>query len=1311
VAKSVPCPKCRQPIAVAKGPDGRFPERLACTACGKSFRVQGSSPPPPAAPAPTPAAEPTPAAASLDPWEQPESAAVARVESIDAASSEPDTYGFAQDEFADEGDSWLADAGLDGEDLEAEAPGGLPPRHGKVGSGKSPGSKSKLKSSKPVGSDSTSSLASRRNLLIGGGVGAAALVGIAIWAVIGSGDAAGPAAEGAAAVADVAAQPDGNAAGGKSGQPAVFDQPVAGVAAVPAPPDPHAPKLVEFRWVDTTPLTEDASAPPPAIAEQPASSGRRTPAVAEAPTAPADETPLWQAEPDPRPADAEYTIAADIRFALTSPGEHRGNVDQAHDRRDEPLEIFPTTYSYGTAGQIPPTLASQQGPYLIVPPTWEQVPTGWKLLPKKTGRPIWRDYEYVDHSPGDIPVIDLRTGQPAGNFDFRIPFWLRPALSPDGKTLVGPYHRLPIPDIDIREETEEEKDRRRHLYVWRRDEHEEPLRLDMTGELSSITFADDRTLLVLVEAPARQLEIWNIADGTKTAVVDLPQPLTCPEKPDKSLDPRDLQRFPPETPNVLAASPGGRYAAVASAPGLVLISLADARILGVAPWPNFTGLAVDVMGLEFLPSGTDIVAVYRHNDQSVNTKTRFKQIDLTTGVTKRLHDGTATTRGPLMMSPDGNSYILMSFPEPFNRSLTWGDYDRYRPTLYDLERNLAENTYQPPTILRNPAAGPLLVVRQRLDGRPDAPEEIPVIATMSREAHLAEIEPVLAVDEHGLVKRVRAPVADLSNLQRLESAPPAEWTPLSFQAAPAAAVANLGPVHWPIAWGGGQALSVRGAQGNLSGYPAAAVLGQLVDLSAPQEAPPAPFELLAYGLKPNQSTYGIDLQQKAFLPAGISPAGDRFAIADPDELGRVEVWSTARERQFAFRTSPQPRVRTEWVEFASSERLLTLEEGVLTGWDLAADSARGAFTLDGHYQVPGAFSPDHSLLAISRGKSFDLISPTDGQCLGRCGADGTGTVIDFAFGPDGRRLAVVYEANDSYVPYHLTGKQFDSYAEGRPQNRLVIWDLQTGQGRTFEPNGLEVFNRVVWLGPEHLGLATGGISIVDLKLNRVAVECPAAAKSPDDRLWIAEQREQPPSGESPVAWRLASLTGKRTEEEELAFAADRAVVDPQATPIRFEIDLGDSRLSKQHGAVLLPELQKQGWKIGPGGNTLRVTRTIGDEGREIEFKAGRAMIPQLYYTWRLLDSAGREIAANATVGRFSFDKSRYSIKPDYETRTRTGADFYFDFGSKDPRTAMIEEIEDSGSGLQTPPPFPAIRYFANGKYMALPVKTEMPAAK
>ena len=184
-----------------------------------------------------------------------------------------------------------------------------------------------------------------------------------------------------------------------------------------------------------------------------------------------------------------------------------------------------------------------------------------------------------------------------------------------------------------------------------------------------------------------------------------------------------------------------------------------------------------------------------------------------------------------------------------------------------------------------------------------------------------------------------------------------------------------------------------------------------------------------------------------------------------------------------------------------------------------------------------------------------------------------------------------------------------------------------------------------------------------------------------------------------------TLTDKPVLSEKPFFDPGRTVFDLKQSPIQLEIDVGDAAKAKQYGQVLLTNLQTEGWKIGPSKFVMKVTTHVTESENEIEFLDGqRIRIPLVAYNYSLLDDGGRTLAEGQTLAGFDSSTTRYRTKVDLETRRITG-DNAFDFGDKNPKVAILEEILETGGGITSLPYMPnEPRLFTNGEILKIPME-------
>ena len=127
------------------------------------------------------------------------------------------------------------------------------------------------------------------------------------------------------------------------------------------------------------------------------------------------------------------------------------------------------------------------------------------------------------------------------------------------------------------------KERQELLYIWKRDSSTKPQSFKPSGETRcQMTFANNTDLLVLVETPTRQLEIWNTKNAKLSGVIPIEEQLIHhPELGASFKEPLNVKWVPLDFH--LVVSPGGKYAAAMSAKGVVMISLVENKVLGTMP--------------------------------------------------------------------------------------------------------------------------------------------------------------------------------------------------------------------------------------------------------------------------------------------------------------------------------------------------------------------------------------------------------------------------------------------------------------------------------------------------------------------------------------------------------------------------------------------------------------------------------------------------------------------------------------------------------------------------------------------------------
>ncbi|MEZ6134831.1 MAG: WD40 repeat domain-containing protein [Pirellulaceae bacterium] len=1050
--------------------------------------------------------------------------------------------------------------------------------------------------------------------------------------------------------------------------------------------------------------------------------------------------PLWQLPADPSPKESDYELSNTLNIQLNGWQYTISNYNDMTSVTKEPAEFFPATSKFGNLRD--PIFASQNGPFIIVRPYLQGAPYGWKLYSKKEE---WVRYERIEGRMDDLPVIDLRTGDAVGRFSSKIPFWLFPVLSPDGKTLVGPSNEIPIDThIVMNLTTSKEKkaifDRQHQMYVWKRDSDAKPLPLPIEGEISSMTFANNRVLVVLLESPTRRIEAWDTLSGKRVRNIPLATALEFAQGRYRMLpNPSDIANFalnPPRAQNILAVSGGGKYVAAMSTAGVIVASLHDEKVLGTLPVTvsagelepiidrngseversaiSFSGRADQCAGLEFTGSGERLIASF----QSMGGPQDLVIFDFnfcTGTVREKLYlprfnwlGGYGEAQMKLTLCPGKNRYLL-SLPEDIS-------------TLYDFQVRSSLNMHG---AIRMPPRGPLLAYLTLGQNRNKTRCLVAMTPDQLNNANRSRVT----------ISQIAPPLespleVDRSSLQPVRPVPPPEFQPLPKYQIPAFSPAtSLRSKFWPSAWTSTKAFSVHS-----SGMLSAPTQIEVLDLSVPSGGlQSGPFEVFPAIPRPQSPLMNAP---RVPLTAFYEP-DNLVAVTDPELAGRVEIWSIETEqRKIVFESGQRPKREViSWTDFDIAGRLLTLEAGILSSWDIKSNEVQARYAVDGNYREPVQFSPDRKMIFLSRGSDFDILDTENGNCLTRLACTKTEVPTEACFCPDGVHLAVSYAAVRTPTDLRRIYRQadWDVHQQSYPQTNyreliigratsVAVWDLSDGTmrhvntatappTRSWEPTG------ITWASTEHLvlGTSTSAPYLYDFKLDSHTANLQQAInKSGDGRLWIANVSGsnlgrvtnarsaglgQPPNfandpmsgltnnplaGRKDSSWGLTTLFGNQTVTEKALFAEGRQIIDFRKQPVQLELDVGDVALAEKFAPRILSAMAAKGWVIGPSHFVFKVSGQTANTHKKITFtKPSRSvMIPKIVYKWQLVDSSGNKILQTETEGAFALRNSKYKTTESPSRGFPRDLDINFDFGRKDPKSAMVEEIRQSGAGLE-----------------------------
>lgn len=1033
---------------------------------------------------------------------------------------------------------------------------------------------------------------------------------------------------------------------GKSSLPILFDQPLQDV--VVSPPKPSSDNQFPAPFVDASipepPKNEDVVFQPEELVE--------------------GGVPSWNVAPDPVPVDRPFVIAADLEIVLNNIRNDRGIAKGVEEVTAKPQMVSTSINSLIRLNprQLP-ILACQDGPFALLLPQLDKSVYGWKLYSDGKN---WVRYESFNQAKEALTVIDLSTGQKVGEFDSRVPFWAQPVLSPDGKTLVGPSSEVPIAELKERVPTLKSADdeRRRKLYVWKQGSRKAPMEIAPDGIVTSMTFANDRALVLLVEGEQRRIEVWDVSNGNRVRNVPIGSSLRYSTDPNaEELEP-SLVENPPARPNIMTVSCSGKYAAAASKDGIHLVSLIEGKVIGVMPMKSIlrgfelsdrtprdnrivaafkSGLAKDVVALKFLPEGDKLVAIYKFDD-----------IDHSPNVLLEYNFTNGTIVSSYLVTSLAQGIFQCDFAE---RMMACGVF--FGTHLFDMDRCFSYQEKDLSHVLRFSKNGPLLVYNEN-PARPS-------IRTVQRATLISTREAQIGLrrsDPRGEVPLKEVAQGDRSSSVNLVPNPTNEPPPLSSWVAPTPTKTRTLP-SWASGWSLDKGL-ILNQKDELRGK----VLATLIDFNSAEDPNSAkPFVLS------NQRKFS----EEPYLTLAMSEQADIAAFADPVDLGVVHMWSLEKmERLYSFDTMRNPTSLISWLGFDSNGDLLVLEDGTVTCWNVKARPAKARYSVHGKYSKPIHLSLNRKVLFIGREHAIDVIDTASGRCIRRLYYSPFHYPLDVSPSPDGVHVAVLFD----YRPAQGTSNGVD-------QPIVVIWNLVEGNAKVSQVDRNTV--QVSWPTANHLYVQGGKSEIFDLRLQSPVMRFDGRMRQDfAGRYWFRSKDSQ--------EYKLASISGKRTEHEIGILEKPESIVDFCKVPVQLVIDAADEQLAYRHGERILKGLQTVGWNIGPGKHFIHLSVESKISEFEIEMSnREKFRVPRLVYTWRLMDDQGRLF--DERLSHFSFDEKNsiyYNAK---------AGKFPLEFGRREPVAAIIEEmLEKSVSYLYCPFDSPQIYLQKDKETSQLPLE-------
>jgi hypothetical protein len=574
-------------------------------------------------------------------------------------------------------------------------------------------------------------------------------------------------------------------------------------------------------------------------------------------------------------------------------------------------------------------------------------------------------------------VIDLRTGEKAGEFPHTVPTWRGGRLSPDGQFVVGPD---PSPK---NESTKKDG----QLFVWKQGAGEPVAKLAVgSGVVLWADFvAPDKFAAAVFEETLgaipktnklegkghkATLRVWDVSTGAAVQTVKLepgdlaarhdinpiqPAPIECNEYEAVRgyITEANTKLFYVPAETLGAVSPGGRYVALGGKTGVTFVSLADGKVAGRLPLRGPRG-RIDYHGFGFSADGATLYALVKANHFPRGTPPgTYKRLVL---LSWSMTDGMpanevvvshAAAYGWIRPGPLPGTIVVPKWraagpPIPSIDAL--GRLGEPNGGGAVIDTSCGSTLWKFPGIVHRLAGDGTAHVAAQWRYAPEALKPKGAnpygngIFTLKADAAFLKANAGEAVA--GAASRPAPLPADRSAVRTVEIAagPWAVPAPAEYKLVAPAAEARL--PRWPDAWGESHAAFInfiRKTNENDARFESA---WSRYDVATGQ-AIGTPVALWPW----SDPDPGVEPRPEDIL-AALSPDGSLLALRDPADPHRLDVWDAAGKRLAGF--IADARAGIEWVGFANGDTLLTVAGGKLTGWQWR--SAKAIFEAAGGYE-------------------------------------------------------------------------------------------------------------------------------------------------------------------------------------------------------------------------------------------------------------------------------------------------------------------------------------------------------------------------
>ena len=875
---------------------------------------------------------------------------------------------------------------------------------------------------------------------------------------------------------------------------------------------------------------------------------------------------------------------------------------------DEPYDIAPNFKL--AIDETTPLLADMNGPMVVVPSLPEKEP----VSKESPARRHWNKVTKANYKVGPpVSVVDLRTGEESGKLPGAVVFnegrRLNCCLSPDGQYAVG---RKYVKDENERWVLESA------ATIWKRSSKgsKKGRTINLNGVVGWISFISNKKFAVLIGAPQHQLMVFNAASGKRISSIPISgeSVFHINRAPSQSQIERSKnQLLWLAEPNFAAVSPTGRYVAVVVKDGIALVSIEQKEVVGKISLGKLSGapwIAFDRDGEHFSVCGTGGVSRYSVSDGSPTVSLNSR--------------GSSVRPGRCFMMPGSELLIATAFPTRLPRASTT---DARSAVIFDFESvNSLVKCERIAVWSKNAALcwGKLPADLQDETTDPAATYLFSTTAIheqLTAKKELGENEPRLP-----LTIAKRADPADLT--------PPESWLPL-----PDVPTANI---PWQE-----NAAAIRALASNnlvdskinglkyVGRFKADSLQRFATKLDTYSKESGELTSSVAYHpqnqgrLWPSRET-GLDHQH---MLADYTADGTKVAITDFDlNRWRVDVFDIDGTHEIGFQpcTADEP---IRWLKWNGQQKLLTLVEGTITGWNV--ETATAEFELPGSYRKPMRFFPRRKYLVASAGRHVDILDIDQGKVLARIGvnSDIPGKIDSIAISPDSKKLALTYVKAGSVIK---PDPEFNVYQKSKVEfATLVICDLDSGKltGRKIGQIANEkvpVQTLVAFRSPEHLFFWQPFVGhLIDLKFNAVTNSSYLGYRERNMKLVLSPEGDLWQKGSG---YKRISFPNPEFKEMPILSSPDREFMTIEQVPIQVSVKSVDPGLAARLQKNFTSQLMERGYHIGPDGLTLQVNGSWGTHGKlRVRVSMANAnkpvdmAMPVINYVWKLMDKNGNMI--------------------------------------------------------------------------------------